>query len=75
MTLEELEAVTADQPVTAEQAAIILLQCMSPLFGMKQTSQCALRMSAFGGKADMANKFIRLSVIATARIRPHEMDS
>ena len=26
-------------------------------------------MSAFGGKADIANKFIRLSVIATARIR------
>jgi membrane-bound lytic murein transglycosylase A len=31
MTLEELEAMTADQPVTAEQAAIILLQCVSPL--------------------------------------------
>jgi transcription termination/antitermination protein NusA len=26
-------------------------------------------MSAFGGKADIANKFVRLSVIATARIR------
>jgi hypothetical protein len=34
MTLEELEAMTADQPVTAEQAAIILLQCVSPLLAL-----------------------------------------
>jgi hypothetical protein len=27
---------------------------------------------AFGGKADMVNKFVRLSVITTARIRSHE---
>jgi hypothetical protein len=31
MTVEELEATTANQPMTAEQAAIILLQRMSPL--------------------------------------------
>jgi hypothetical protein len=27
MTVEELEAMTADRPMTAEQAAIIMLQC------------------------------------------------
>jgi hypothetical protein len=35
----------------------------------------ALRNSAFGVKADIAIKSIRLSVIATVRIRLHEMDS
>jgi hypothetical protein len=27
MTVEEIEAMTADRPMTAEQAAIIMLQC------------------------------------------------
>ena len=32
MTVEELEAMTADRPMTAEQAAIIMLQCPSRHF-------------------------------------------
>jgi hypothetical protein len=31
MTVEELKAMTADPPMTAEQAAIIILQRVSPL--------------------------------------------
>ena len=53
MTLEELEATTSGQPMTADQAAIILLQCICPLLAQSGHSLQCNAMSAFGGKADI----------------------
>jgi hypothetical protein len=50
MTLEELEAMTADQPMTAEQAAIILLQCMSPLLAQSGRDDGTRRCLLLGAK-------------------------
>jgi len=58
MTVEELEAMTADQPMTAEQAAIVMLQCMSPLLAHSGRSLRCNAMSAFGGKADIEAKLL-----------------
>jgi hypothetical protein len=54
MTLEELEAMTADQPMTAEHGFNHFAAAHMSAFGTKQTRRHTQPMSAFGGKADMA---------------------
>ena len=72
MTVEELEATTADQPRTAEQAAIILLQCMSPLMALSGHTESICYLSAFGQQrtnlsvCEAGNLSLRASLLAAA---------
>jgi hypothetical protein len=56
MTVEELEAMTADQPITAEQAAIILLQCMSLLLAQSGNDDGARRCPLLGVKRTLLGR-------------------